>query len=222
MITPDRTELSPNVNIPDMPASVRTVIIHCTRSGAPGNPSELEGTLHYMKTPGTVSSHWVIGRNGEQVRVVPDFRQAWHAQEDNDNAWGIEVCQGVEADGFTPAQIDALVEVCRGYVEDFGVDARHGTTSTSGGFVGHQETAQGRRNGKSDPGHLFPWDQFIQRLQEPPAPPVGNEVVGIGTHYTDGSTSEIWAKGDNDNRVLDGLGVRYENGTIQTVWERTP
>jgi N-acetyl-anhydromuramyl-L-alanine amidase AmpD len=134
------------------------------------NPTEFEGTLSYMETPGTVSSHWVIARAGLKARVVPDNQQAWHAGSDNDNSVGIELEQGAEQDGFTPEQIAALVDVCKGYRDDFGVPVYHVHDSGSGGFVGHQETEQGRRNGKSDPGALFPWDAFIAALVPEPAP----------------------------------------------------
>lgn len=164
MIAPDFVSLSPNVNDAPMPASCKTVIIHATRSGTSMNPTEFQGTLNYMATPNTTSSHWVISRDGRAARVVNDNRQAWHASEDNDNAWGIELEQGVETDGFTVAQIDKLVAVCRGYVADFGVTATHAATSAGPGFIGHQETAQGKSYGKTDPGRLFQWENFIARL----------------------------------------------------------
>ena len=200
MITPDITRLSPNVNRDaagnPLPLRARTVIIHCTRSDVSMNPTEMAGTLNYMGRPGTVSSHWVISRLGEAARVVPDDRQAWHAQEDNDNAFGIEVEQGVEADGFTEAQLAKLVEVCRGYVEDFGVPAVHVGSSREPGFIGHQETAQGRRNGKSDPGRLFPWEQFIARLND------GGDMDRETRHQIE----------DREGRVVrDWLGAMHHN-----------
>ena len=176
MIAPDRTVLSPNFN--DAPVVGKTVIIHCTRSGKSNYALEMQATLNYMSTPGTVSSHWVIGRDGEKVRVVPDNKQGWHAQEDNDNSWGIELCQGVETDGFTLSQLTALEAVCRGYVQDFGVSAVHVTSSGAAGFVGHQETAQGIRNGKTDPGSGFPWSAFIAALSPTvPAVPSSTEQL---------------------------------------------
>lgn len=168
MLNVDLTDLSPNVNNASMPASCRTVIIHCTRSGVSMNPSEFVGTLNYMRRSGTTSSHLVIGREANQTaRVVPDNRQAWHAGEDNDNAWGIEICQGVEVDGFTEEQLLQVIIAGRHYVE-LGVPLRHAANSTEGGFIGHQETAQGKSFGKSDPGRFFPWEWFIAALQEEP------------------------------------------------------
>lgn len=165
---PDDTRLSPNFNSFPLVSGSKTVIIHATRSGKPNNPTELIGTLNFMSTPGTVSSHWVVGRQGEKVRVVPDNRQAWHASEDNARCWGIEVCQGVESDGFTTPQLAALAEICRGYMADFSVPAVHCGASTTPGFIGHEETAQGKRFGKSDPGNLFDWSAFIASLKGDP------------------------------------------------------
>jgi N-acetyl-anhydromuramyl-L-alanine amidase AmpD len=159
MIAPDRISTSPHSN--PFPPSGQGVVIHATRSGKSMNPTELEGTLNWFKNPvAQVSSHWVIGRNGEKVRVIADDRQAWHAGIHNATHWGIEVVQGVESDGFTEPQLMALVEVCKGY----GVPVAHDMN----GFVGHQETPQGRAVGKSDPGRLFPWEWFIEQIQEVP------------------------------------------------------
>lgn len=177
MITPDLVRLSPNYNkdaeggaIPMPIGSTHTVIIHCTRSGQSMNPDEFVGTLNYMQKVGTVSSHWVISRAGVKCRVVADNRQAWHAAEDNDNSWGVELEQGVETDGFTPAQMTSLLTVCRAYRDDFGVVAVRVMDSHTPGFIGHQDTVQGHKAGKSDPGVLFPWVQFITDLQVAPVP----------------------------------------------------
>ncbi len=171
----DVVHLSPNYTVDQnndpvpMPASTKTVIIHGTRSGKSMNPSEFIGTLNYMSRYGTTSSHLVIGREANQTaRVVPDDLRAHHAAEDNDNAWGIEVCQGVESDGFTDAQYEQLRLAGLHYMKEFGVPARHARSSTEPGFIGHEETAQGKRDGKSDPGRLFDWDRFILSLREEP------------------------------------------------------
>lgn len=207
MIEPDRTSTSPFSNA--FPPFGTGVVIHSTRSGTSMNPTELEGTLNWFKNPAAkVSSHWVIGRRGEKVRVIPDDRQAWHAGWHNATHWGIEVEQGVEADGFTPEQMTALVAVCKGYAE-MGVPRIHDFN----GFVGHQETPQGRASGKSDPGVRFDWDWFINALYQEEAAPV---PVGIGAHYADGSDEEIWAP--REGKVLDGVGARFSDNTIIRLW----
>lgn len=163
-ITPDIISTTPHLT--NAPIRGRAVVIHSTRSGKSMNPSEFLGTLNWFKNPASrVSSHWVIGRDGKKARVVSDKQQAWHAGEHNDEAWGIELEQGIESDGFTPVQIDALIAVCRGYVNDFNVPVIHAVTVEQGGFIGHQETAQGRSVGKSDPGAAFPWPEILDRLK---------------------------------------------------------
>lgn len=163
MIMPDLVQISPNNSGP-MPAGTNCVVIHATRSGVSMNPTEFEGTLGYMSQPGTTSSHWVISREGVKARVVYDELMAWHGGFTNEFSWGIELEQGVEEDGFTPAQMEALVAVCEGYRDDFGVPAYHCHTTVVPGFVGHEETLQGISYGKTDPGYLFDWDWFIAAL----------------------------------------------------------
>jgi N-acetyl-anhydromuramyl-L-alanine amidase AmpD len=187
MIEPDVTRLSPNFNA--SPPTQRLVVIHSTRSGTSNNPSEFEGTLNWFsRTDSQVSSHWVVGRDGRKARVVSDGQQAWHAGEHN-VGWGIELEQGVSSDGFTKKQLDSLVEICAGYVMDFGVPAVHTLDAGQTGFIGHEETRQGKRVGKSDPGPTFPWDEFIEDLKQATAPsPVGPAALD------DFSANEIaWA-----------------------------
>lgn len=168
MIEPDGSSSSPFFNA--SPPAGMGVVIHATRSGVSNNPNEVTGTLNWFKNASAqVSSHWVIGRDGLKIRVIPDHHQAWHAGEHNATHWGIELAQGVEDDGFTQVQIDALVAVCKGYRDDFGVPAVHAPSVLIRGFLGHQETVQGKKSGKTDPGKLFPWDTFITALNPPAA-----------------------------------------------------
>lgn len=176
MITPDRISSSPFFY--SSPPRGIGVVIHSTRSGTSMNPSELEGTLNWFRNPqAQVSSHWVIGRRGEKVRVIPDTLQAWHAGEHNATHWGIELEQGVEGDGFPDVQIEALVAICKGYVEDFGIPPAHAPSAAVRGFIGHQETTQGISVGKSDPGRLFPWEWFISLLSPQPVGPDPKDVA---------------------------------------------
>ena len=183
MIKPDILAHSSNFTIRQ--PSGKAVVIHATRSGVSMNPNEFQGTLNWFKRADVgLSSHWVISRTGVTARVVNDDCLAVHAGEHNATHWGIELEQGVEADGFTGPQIDALVAVCKGYVADFGVPPIHISTGTAPGFIGHEETPQGRRVGKSDPGAGFPWVGFINALSAPVAPPTALPTVGEVAHAT--------------------------------------
>lgn len=213
MIAPDR--ISTSLHFGSWPVRGIHVVIHATRSGQSMNPNELEGTLNWFKNPvSEVSSHWLIGRQGQKIRIIPDDKQAWHAGEHNPVMWGIELEQGVWADGFTKQQIDALVAVCRGYVTDFGVPPIH--SLSQGGFTGHEETPQGRRVGKSDPGTLFPWEQFINALHgvppTPPSPPSQEEemIRFVAPHKDLGLAGRIIERGVHFWDVYGDFGLPSE------------
>ena len=222
MTVHDLTRPSPNYNSAK-PAGGR-VIIHATRSGVSNNPSEFAGTLNYMATVGTTSSHFVIGRvDGQIARVVADTLQAWHAQEDNALAWGIELCQGVESDGFTAVQMDQLVEVAKHYVA-LGVPPVHVDGTDKLGFVGHQETVQGRRNGKSDPGSKFPWADFIRRISEPATKEVEMtklvQAKGTGNFYALGLAGKRYISTNEEKdayKAAFGPAVPVEDADIAAV-----
>lgn len=194
MIAPDKTSNSPHFNS-GRPSGVG-VVIHSTRSGKPNYAFELVACMNWFANPASqVSSHWIIGRQGEKVRVIQDHLQAWHAGAHNATHWGIELEQGVESDGFTDAQIDALVEVCKGYVSDFGVSPVHSPSTTISGFIGHQETTQGKGAGKTDPGNLFPWERFIAGLN-PQAPVYAPGDVAMACVSAAHFTRMNWNLGD--------------------------
>jgi hypothetical protein len=206
VIKPDRT--SSTTNYSHVRPRGEGVVIHATRSGvAPLYSKELEGTLNHFANPyptephKRASAHWVIGRNGQKVRVVADDMEAWHAGQHNITHFGIELEQAVEGDGFTDVQMAALVEVCKGYVADFGIPANHAMR----GFIGHEETPQGKGAGKSDPGKLFPWDWFIVQLR-PPVEFVPDEIEIYKTLLDAGHfTSQGWNLADIDQWQKDTL-----------------
>ncbi len=182
MIEPDLVKLSPNFS-PGMPNG-KLVVIHATRSDTGSlNPTEFEGTLNWFRKTAAddpnagTSAHWVVARDGRKARVVLDTNKAQHAVEHNLVAWGIELEQSQDGDGFTEAQIAALVSICKGYVEDFGVAVVHTLEVTKSGFIGHEETPQGKRVGKTDPGKQFDWAEFIELLGEDEMPMKTHNVV---------------------------------------------
>ena len=166
MIVADITNrMSPNFR-PGTPNG-KIVIVHATRSDVePLFPKEFDATLNtFANAPGP-SSHWVVARDGRTARCVLDTNCAQHAIEHNVQAWGIELEQAKEDDGFTDVQIASLVAICKGYVEDFGVAPAHTSSMNASGFIGHEETPQGIRAGKTDPGRHFDWPRFISLLTE--------------------------------------------------------
>ena len=137
------------------------VILHSTRSGVAGRVAEYHRTVNYMMKVGTVSSHRVIGViDGEHAQLVDDDLVAWHAQEDNHYYLSIEFCQPRPQDSYTQYQEETGIAVV---VEWF---TRYGIVPGTSTIMPHSGTAQGRRNGKSDPGPLFNLDRFVSEVRK--------------------------------------------------------
>lgn len=114
-----------------------------------------------MMLPDTVSSHRVIGvLEGQHAMMVDDDLIAWAAQEDNQEYLSIEFCQPKPLDIYSPWQFNTGVAVCIGWCR------RYGLVPSAKTIHRHSDTAQGIRNGKSDPGPLFDYGGFIAAVRE--------------------------------------------------------
>jgi len=139
--------------------SVRWVIVHSTRSGIVGN-NDWQGTIGHFGNPypnepkKRASSHLLVGLDGRVGRFVEDEDTAWHAGFHNPYTLGIELCQATDDTPYTEAELVTAAEYVRDWLEKFGDIA----------IVGHENTPQGIQSGKTDPGHLFPWPQFMEMV----------------------------------------------------------
>jgi hypothetical protein len=160
-----RTELSPNFT-PGWPGGrPKALVVHSTRSGQDwADEIELSATLNWFSLPGKPSAHWVISAT-EQVRVVADENRAWHAKEHSDAMFGIELTQPLPGTAYQEGHYAGLVKVCREFYPD--IPPMHIFNAVNGiqGYTGHEDTAQGHRDGKSDPGDPFNWDKFLRMLR---------------------------------------------------------
>lgn len=98
-------------------------------------------------------------------------RYEWGADE---WAVSIELAQTASQEPFSEHVLDKLVWYVRQRSRDFGLDipavhVAHWTQRRSdpvpAGWIGHDETANGRKSGKSDPGEQFPWDDVLARVR---------------------------------------------------------
>ena len=165
-----RTILSPNHSAGWTNGPPRAVVVHSTRSGQVSftDAQELQATINwFMSVNSQASAHWVISEL-ERVRMVEDKYPAWHAVEHSWEAYGIEVCQPTRDRPYKEGHYRNLVSVCVPYVKA-GIPIVHLPTlkwqDGRKGFVGHEETEQGLRDGKSDPGPPFDWAKFINMLK---------------------------------------------------------
>ena len=144
----------PSPNHSERTRPVSLVVLHYTETPT------LEHAVRILTDPDLphpVSSHYVVGLDGEVVQLVPEDRRArhagvsfWRGETDvNSASVGIEIVNaGLGTDAGQPAypeaQIEAVIGLCRGIM------ARHAITDV----VGHSDVAPTR---KVDPGAAFPW-----------------------------------------------------------------
>lgn len=108
-----------------------------------------------------LSAHYVIGKDGDVVRLVPDEYRAWHAgagewngetQDINSNSIGIELCNGLFGEmDYPKKQIEALTELSLHLID------KHGFHPTQ--IIGHSDMAPSR---KIDPGSKLPWEKLAK------------------------------------------------------------
>lgn len=148
---------SPNFNQrPIQPPDM--IVLHAT-------VISLDATLSgFARTSSGVSSHYVVGKEGDVFQMVQEADRAWHAgesfwkgrQDINDFSIGIEMVN--LNDGLDPwpdAQVDAALELCRYLVNKYGI--------VRDNVVTHEWIAGYAGRGKTDP-LGFPMDSFLDNL----------------------------------------------------------
>ncbi len=127
------------------------VVIHHTAQDS------LKQTINTFTLPRTqVSSHYVVGRDGEIVQMLNDYLRSWHAGR---GRWGNDTdlnsaSIGIELDNngfepFTEVQIESLLVLLKRLKTKFNIP--------SANFIGHSDIAPGR---KVDPSIYFPWKRL--------------------------------------------------------------
>lgn len=109
----------------------------------------------------TVSSHFLIRRDGQLMQFVPCDRRAWHAgvsvfagrENCNDYSIGVEL-EGTDQLPYECAQYRTLVALTA-------LLQRHYPAITRERITGHEQIAPGR---KTDPGPAFQWDRYFKSL----------------------------------------------------------
>ncbi len=166
-------------------APIDTIVLHYTDM-----LSTREAIDHLCKNESKVSSHYVVGEDGETYQLVDEAMRAWHAGEaswrDNSNinarSIGIEIANPGHSNGYCPfpeLQMQSVIALCHAIM------ARHAIHQRN--IVGHSDVAFLR---KMDPGELFDW------------PRLSRAAIGIfpfGSHPMVGSDL---ARGDNGKKVI--------------------
>ena len=170
----------PSPNWDERALPVTMVVLHYTEM-------EREAALQRLTDPeASVSAHYLIGEDGEVVRLVGEDKRAWHAgasywrghKDVNSASIGIELDHPGHALGyreFADAQIEALVPLLHDIVR------RHDIPRAN--VVGHSDVAPAR---KIDPGELFPWDRLAEYrlcLPRPEKLSLGDPFDNDGAFY---------------------------------------
>jgi len=172
---------------------ISLICIHATRGDAPMDVQYQATVDWFTRAPNLggfgPTADIVIGAQGERAEVV-GWRETHSAfaagyggkgsilqYAVDEVAIAIEVAQPAWQEPYTDAAIAELVEFLRPIVAEFQIPLVHvgywdqdRYADVPRGFLGHEDTANGNRLGKSDPGPLFPWDELFNRLAaQPPA-----------------------------------------------------
>jgi len=102
----DSSKTSPNQSSRDE-TKIDLIVLHNT-------DGSIEGSIeHFSKQSSQVSAHYLVSREGNTYRMVPEHRKAWHARQENSRSIGIEIEAYASRTGMTTAQNSAVVALVR-------------------------------------------------------------------------------------------------------------
>lgn len=115
-------------------------------------------TLSTANSGGPVSSHYLLGKDGQLYQLVADSRRAWHAGPGrwgplgdlNSTSIGIEIDNDGDSP-FPPAQVQALIVLLEDLSTRLNIP-RHAV-------IAHADLAPTR---KQDPNRFFPWQALAE------------------------------------------------------------
>lgn len=151
-----------------------------------------------------VSSHYVIGENGEIYQMLNDLYRAWHGGNSqwgsntdlNSSSIGIELDNnGYEA--FSELQIASLKELLKHLKAKYNIPTAN--------FIGHSDIAPSRKN---DPNRTFPWKELAKEgygLWYDDLPKIDIQSLDTGIAVASEIPNEIAAAEINDSIVLPTL-----------------
>ena len=143
------------------------IVLHSTRSGQViPLETEYRNAVAWMQRANERDScaHFCVGPS-KVARMISDHLIGWHAREHNQTHLGIEIAQAYVGQTFAESQFDYTAVICAMWCKKYGIPRVRVLDSAERGIIGHEDTVQGRRDGKTDPGPLFPWARFIVKVE---------------------------------------------------------
>ncbi len=157
---------------------IKGVMIHSTRGGRSAG-DDGPGTERWGNHPDNPGAFWdgLVYESGQQVRGCPgenSLQPLWSAGLGDNGTWSaqdfyfqLELAQGRAEDPFTEEELTSaaqwVAELAR--IHGFAIrriDFLVQVGLPPEGICSHEDSANGGRLGKSDPGPMFPWDRFIE------------------------------------------------------------
>ena len=138
------------------------VFVHYT--AGPGDrplEQEYQNTIRYFLEHPIASAHFVIGP-AQVCRMVRDEDSAWHAEENNLTHLSFELAQPASYPGFTDFQYRAAAEITGDWAAKYGLPVKRVFSQRERGIIGHEDSEQGKRNGRQDPGPKWDWARFLK------------------------------------------------------------
>ena len=168
---------------PNRGASIAGVMLHSTRSGV-ADGDDGPRTEGWWSNPRNIvqdTPPWgsyadaLVFEDGTQVICTGEDTEyaAWTAGYGGADTWAaghyyyqIEIAQGQTSEPFTPAAIDSLAQLVADKARKFSfpivrIPFLAQTGEPPRGICTHEDSANGRKTGKTDPGPMFPWDAFL-------------------------------------------------------------
>lgn len=134
--------------------SVQDIVIHYV--GNPGSTAQ-QNRDYYANSSSEVSSHFVIGLNGEIIQCIPLHEKSSASNHRNKDTISIEVCHPDESGKFTDAAYQSLVKLTAWLLDICDLD--------SDDVIRHYDIT-----GKQCPlyfvTHEDAWEQFKQELNQ--------------------------------------------------------
>ena len=152
-------------------SKVTEIIVHAT--GGPfckagqvvfSPPGTAETIKRFFERSASVSIHYIIERDGQILKSVPEDEVAVHAVNHNTSSIGIELINaGDGKEPYPEAQVAALAKLVHGIQQRWRIPLSE--------VKGHEDVDKstfpcGGRDArrKQDPGPKFPWDRFKMEL----------------------------------------------------------
>ena len=133
--------------------TIDKIVIHITDGGA-----NINGTISWFKNPAAkVSSHYVIGQDGEIVQMVAHNDVAWHAGSANGTSIGIEHVANTKGLIPTAAQMCASAALVTWLCDQYGIPADRAH------ILGHAE-ADGKTTHKACPNAVWDWVYYMDMI----------------------------------------------------------